>query len=256
MFSDFDAKARAEDGGRGRRTVSLLIAGAIFAGLAVAIGGAIATAHAVIERREREVAVEFATLDEPEPEPEPEPPPPPPEPRPRRARPASVANAVPIAIPDARPDEAEGELTGDAEIGPFGEGEEDGTDPPRPRPAPVLPPPPPEPPPGPPQPPPRPPSQERIDVSPPELLSGCQRPDRPPELEGATAETITIYVRVVIGPDGRVLRASIEESHALIPDEAVLVCVRDRIYEPAHLPDGTAVPYPLRYAFTFVPDVL
>ena len=88
------------------------------------------------------------------------------------------------------------------------------------------------------------------------MLSGCQRPDRPPELEGATAETITIYVRIVVGPDGRVLRATIEEPHPLIPDETVLVCVRDRVYQPAHLPDGTPVPYPLRYAFTFVPDVL
>ena len=42
----------------------------------------------------------------------------------------------------------------------------------------------------------------------------------------------------------------------LIADEALIACVEDRLYEPAHLPDGTPVPYPLRYAFTFRPDVL
>ncbi|MCZ7678230.1 MAG: energy transducer TonB [Sandaracinaceae bacterium] len=83
------------------------------------------------------------------------------------------------------------------------------------------------------------------------MLSGCSVPERPDSLEGATAETITIYVRLVIGPDGRVLRARIETSHPLVPDETILACVQTRMFEPAHLPDGTAVPYPLRYAFTF-----
>ncbi len=88
------------------------------------------------------------------------------------------------------------------------------------------------------------------------MLSGCPRPERPPGLEGATAETITLYVRVVVGPDGRILRARLERGHPLVPDDVVLACVRSRIYEAAHLPDGTPVPYPLRYAFTFRPDVL
>jgi hypothetical protein len=88
------------------------------------------------------------------------------------------------------------------------------------------------------------------------MLSGCATPERPSELEGATAETITVYVRLVIGPDGRVLRARVEEPHPLVPDAVLLTCVESRVYEPARLPDGTAVPYPLRYAFTFRPDVL
>ncbi len=256
MFSDFDASAKREEDGRGRRTVSLVLAALIFVGLAAGIAAAIATAHAVIERHERDVEVEFAALEVPEPEPEPEPPPPPIL-RPRASRPAGTMDAPPRSIPDARPEEAEGELGEGTDVGPYGEGDEDGTDPPRPRPSPVvILPPPPEPPPGPPRPPAPPPSQERMEVSAPELLSGCQRPERPEALEGATAETITIYVRLIVGPDGRVLRASIEEAHALIPDESVLACIRDRIYAPAHLPDGTPVPYPLRYAFTFRPDVL
>jgi hypothetical protein len=88
------------------------------------------------------------------------------------------------------------------------------------------------------------------------MLSGCSRPERPQALEGATAETITLYVRVIVGPDGRVLRARLEATHPLVPDDTVLGCVQSRVYEPARLPDGTAVPYPLRYAFTFRPDVL
>lgn len=259
MFSDFDAKARREDG-RGRQTVSLLLAGLIFVGLAIAIGFAIATAHAVVERRERDVDVEFAALEAPEPEPLPPPPPPPPPPparRPPRARAPSV-DAPPTAIPDARPAEREGELADPGEVGPSGseDGVEGGRGPIR-EPAPVRePPPPPPPPPGPPRPPAPPPSQERIEIAPPRMLSGCQTPERPESLEGATAETITIYVRVVIGPDGRVLRARIEAPHPLVPDATILSCVRSRVYEPAHLPDGTTVPYPLRYAFTFRPDVL
>jgi hypothetical protein len=256
MFSDFDAKAKREAGGRGRRSASLVIAGLIFAGLAGLISAAIATAHAVIERRQRDVEVEFAALEEPEVEPEPEPePPPPPPPRPR-ARLAAVIDRPPDAIPDERPPESEGELAEGAEIGSEW-GEEGGTEtaPPRPRAEPAPLPPPPAPP-AETRPPPRPPQQERIEISAPRMLSGCQTPERPPELETSTAETITIYVRLIVSPDGSVMSASIEESHPLVPDETVLACIRSRIYEPAKMPDGTPVPFPLRYAFTYRPDVL
>lgn len=260
MFSDFDTKAR-RDHERGRRTVALLLASVIFVGLAIAIGAAIATAHAVATRRERDVDVQFAAVEAPAPEPEPPPPPPPPPPperRPPRARPAAVVDAPPRSIPDQAPREAEGELVDPGDVGPSGseDGVEGGTGPVREPPAPPPTPPPPPPPPGPPEPPPRPPSQERIEVAPPRMLSGCSRPERPDGLEGATAETITIYVRVVVGPDGRVLRARIETSHPLVPNTPLLACVQSRIYEPAHLSDGTLVPYPLRYAFTFRPDIL
>lgn len=260
MFSDFDAKAKGDDE-RGRRTVSLVLAGILFVGLAAALAAAIATTQAVIERREREVAVEFASLEEAAPEPEPPPPPPPPPPpaerRPPRARPAAVVDGPPTSIPRDRAAEAEGDLADPGDVGPVGteDGVEGGTAP-APRVTPPAPPAPPAPPPGPPRPPPRPPEQERIEIAPPRMLSGCSVPERPDALEGATAETITIYVRLVIGPDGHVLRARIETSHPLIPDETILACVQTRRFEPAHLPDGTAVPYPLRYAFTFRPDVL
>ncbi|HEY8429022.1 MAG TPA: hypothetical protein VIL20_11635 [Sandaracinaceae bacterium] len=258
MFGDFDGKA-TRDGDRGRRSVSLVLAGLIFVGLVAAVGTSIATTHA-IERREHDVRVEFAPVPSSAPEPPPPPPaPPPPRPperRPRRARPTAVADAPPRSIPSEHAAEAEGELPEPDESGPPGseDGVEGGTDPaPRVEPPP---PPPPEPAPEPPRPPPRPPEQERIEIAPPRMLGGCAVPERPEALEGATAETITIYVRVVVGTDGRVLRASLERSHALIPDETILSCVRTRIYQPARLPDGTPVPYPLRYAFTFRPDVL
>ncbi|MEM9195195.1 MAG: hypothetical protein AAGF12_38840 [Myxococcota bacterium] len=67
------------------------------------------------------------------------------------------------------------------------------------------------------------------------------------------AETIRIDVRLLIGADGRVLDATILEGHPLVPDESILSCVREQIYEPAQLPDGTPVPYPFRLRYTFRP---
>jgi len=58
---------------------------------------------------------------------------------------------------------------------------------------------------------------------------------------------------VVIGADGRVLRATITDGHPLIPDDTILRCVQTRVYAPATL-EGTPVPYVLSYVFTFRPD--
>jgi len=60
---------------------------------------------------------------------------------------------------------------------------------------------------------------------------------------------------VVIGEDGRVMRATLTEGHELIPEATILSCVNTRIYEPATL-EGTPVPYVLTYVFTFRPDIL
>ena len=133
-------------------------------------------------------------------------------------------------------------------------GEEGGTGDAEVVPEPVAPPPP-EPPPGPPRPPRPPPQQERVEVRAPQRIGGCDAPERPSTLEGATAETIRIRVRVVVGEDGRVMRATVTEGHALVPDETVLSCVRTRLYEPATL-EGRPVPYVFTYVFTFRPDVL
>jgi hypothetical protein len=259
MFSDFDENARKEEG-RGRRTLSLILAGGIFVLLAAGVAAAVATAHQ-IARHEEEVDVEFAALDaaEPEPEPEPEPPPEPePEPPQRRRPPpaAAVSDAPPTSIPDERPAESEGELAEAGEVGPVDgspDGVEGGTgdavveEPVEPEP--------PEPPPGPPRPPRPPPQQERVEVQPPTLLSGCETPERPSTLEGQTAETIRIRVRVIVGADGRVLRATVTEGHELIPEETILECVNTRVFEPATL-EGRPVPYVMTYVFTFRPDIL
>ena len=249
MFSDFDDKAQKEEG-RGRRTVSLLLAGGIFVVLAAGVAAAVATAHQ-IARQDDDVDVEFATLDTPDvPEPEPEP-----ERRPRRPPPAAAAsNAPPASIPDARPDEREGALAEAGEVGPV-DGSEDGVEGGTgPVDEPVAPEPP-EPPPGPPTPPRPPPQQERVEVQPPRMLSGCQTPDRPDTLEGQTAETIRIRVRVVIDASGRVLRATITEGHERIPEDTILGCVNTRVYEPATL-EEMPVPYVMTYVFTFRPDIL
>ncbi|MBX3271704.1 MAG: hypothetical protein KF729_15665 [Sandaracinaceae bacterium] len=255
MFSDFDERAK-KDEGRGRRTVSLLLAGGVFSLLALAIAAAVAIRHEIV-RQERDLDVAFAVLEDvPEPvvEPEPEPE----RPQEARPRPAAATDGPPASIPDTRPPEADGALATATDVGPvdgtYGgvEGGE-GTGPaPRVEPE-LITPPPPAPPPGPPRPPRPPAEQERVEVRAPSMLSGCRTPERPASLEGATAETIRIRVRVVIGPDGRVLRATLVETHPLVPEETILGCVTTRVYQPATI-EGTPVPYVLSYVFTFRPD--
>jgi outer membrane biosynthesis protein TonB len=83
-------------------------------------------------------------------------------------------------------------------------------------------------------------------------VSGCRTPEIPDALHKAAA-TIQIDVRMLIGADGRVSAAKVVQSHPLIPDKLILDCVRAQIFEPAHLPDGTAVPYPFKRRFMFRP---
>jgi hypothetical protein len=155
---------------------------------------------------------------------------------------------APKSIPKDKPAEAEGELTDTEETGPIdgvvdGSGGEVVKHAPPPEPQPVAPPPPP---------PPAPLAQERETIEAPRFRSGCRAPEIPKALHKAAA-TIQIDVRLLVGADGRVTSAKIIRSHPLIPDELVLSCVRAQVFEPAHLPDGTAVPYPFRRRFMFRP---
>jgi hypothetical protein len=109
-----------------------------------------------------------------------------------------------------------------------------------------------EPAPPPPPPPPAPPQQQRETIERPRFLSGCRTPAIPHALHNAAA-TIQIDVRMLIGSDGRVGAATVVLSHPLVPDEIVLACARAQVFEPAHLPDGTAVPYPFKRRFLFRP---
>jgi hypothetical protein len=214
---------------------------------------AVATARAVV--REREVEVEFASLPPsppaPGPEPEVAPPPPPPPPAPRRERtrrPAARrdAMAAPDGIPEARPDESDGNLVEPGVTGPV-DGFTDGGDAEAP-PAPAPPPPPP--------PPPRvEPRQERIEVRRPEFLSGCRSPDVP-EAVRRQAATIRVLVQMLVLPDGTPGTVRVIEGHPLVPDALLIACARDQRFSPARLPDGTAVPYPFRRRFVFRPQNL
>jgi hypothetical protein len=247
MFDDFSEQNAKKKEGRGRRSLSAILSVGVFASLALGVGGAIA-AHKVRElRAKQDVDISFEEL------PKPKPPKPkvkaaaaPQGPRKAAARKPIVA---PKSIPAETPTEAEGELQEAEASGPVdgftdGEGTGDGN-------APVVqqtkveePPPPP---------PPAPPTQERDNsIVKPRYLSGCRTPDVPEALQKAAA-TIEIDVRMLIGSDGRVTAAKILKSHPLVPDDVVLTCVRAQVFEPAHLPDGTAVPFPFRRRFLFRP---
>jgi hypothetical protein len=243
MFDDFGDQQQSQEG-RGRQSVSAVLSLGIFGLIALGVGGAI-TAHQVHKRRaEQDVDVAFDDLPKVEA----------PKPKPL-VQAASVAQrkaaarrpvVAPKAIPKETPEEAEGNLGDAQDTGPV-EGFTDQGGPtvvaPPPAPAPALPPPPP---------PVAAASQERETISRPVFVSGCRAPVAPEGLLSSAA-TIQIDVRMLIGPDGRVLSAAVLQSNPLIPNELILACARNQVFEPAHLPDGTAVPYPFKRRFVFRP---
>lgn len=239
MFEDFERQSSVE--GRGRRGVSALLSIGVFGGLALAIGGAI-TAHQVHRQRmEREQQVTFAdlpTIQAPKPK--------------ALVRPKAAKRAVvrrqPVvdlkAIPTARPEEAEGDLAMADDTGAV-----DGiierkapppvalpAPPPPPRPEPVAPPA----------------EQERESIEAPRFVSGCRAPEVPPALL-SNAATIRIEIEMMIDENGKVSSARVLQSNPLVPDGLVLDCAKAQVFEPARLPDGTAVPYPFRRRFVFKP---
>jgi hypothetical protein len=241
MFEDFD-KSQTPSEGRGRMGASLLISAGIFLGIMAAIAAAIATARVVVKRRQRDVDVSFADMPRaPKPKLAQKP-----APGTRKAAPR-VSTRPPKEIPQEVPDEAEGKLAEAGATGPVegftdGAGDGKGT-------APAAPPPP-APPPLPPPPPMA--EQQTETIAQPKFVSGCRTPEIPDTLQG-TAATIQIEVRLLIAIDGTVTSATVLKSHPLIPDDVILRCARAQVFEPAHLPDGTAVPYPYRRRFVFRP---
>ncbi len=241
MFEEFD-KPKDTDG-RGRQGVSALLSVAVFGGMALLIGGAV-TAHQVHKRRlEQEQQVTFADLPTIK------------APKPRalvkaKTMKKAVARAAPVVnlkeIPAVRPEEAEGDLAQAEDTGAV-----DGVieakaappaAPPDVAPAPVAKDEPVAPP----------PEQERETIAAPEFLSGCRAPETPEALL-ANAATIRIEVQMMIDSSGRVVSAKILQAHPLVPDQMVLDCARAQVFAPAHLPDGTSVPYPYRRRFVFKP---
>jgi outer membrane biosynthesis protein TonB len=67
------------------------------------------------------------------------------------------------------------------------------------------------------------------------------------------AATIRIEVEMMIDEKGAVVSARVVQSNPLIPDELVLSCAKAQVFEPAHLQDGTPIPYPFRRRYVFKP---
>jgi hypothetical protein len=224
MFEDFD-KSKASKEGRGRMGVSFLISGGIFVGIAAALAGAIATARVVVRRQQRDVEVAFANLPRaPKPKPVVKA-------QPGRRKAAAPVARPPTAVPQERPEEAEGELAEAGKVGPvegFTDGQAGGGG------GKGLP------------------QQVTETIEEPKFLSGCRAPEIPDALT-STAATIEIDVRMLVDARGMVRSAEVLKSHPLVPDELILTCARAQVFKPAHLPDGTPVPYPFRRRFVFLP---
>jgi hypothetical protein len=223
MFEDFD-KSKASKEGRGRMGLSFLISGGIFVGIMAALAAAIATARVVVKRQQRDVEVAFANLQRaPKPKPVVKA-------QPGRRKAAAPTTRPPSAVPQERPEEAEGELAEAGKVGPvegFTDGEGGGGGRGLPQ-------------------------QVTETIEEPTFVSGCRAPEIPDALT-ATAATIEIDVRMLIDVRGQVRSAEIIKSHPLVPDDVILLCARAQVFRPAHLPDGTPVPYPYRRRFVFLP---
>ena len=244
MFEDFDKSQKPAEG-TGRLLGSYLISAGIIVGVAATLAATIATATVIVKKR-RDVEVSFADLP---------PPPPKPKVKPKKAAPGARKLAVrqklaaPTEIPAEQPSEAEGQLASAGDTGPVegfvsGTADEGGGGEAKPVEAPPPAPPAPEAPPE---------DQEIQRITAPQFLSGCRTPEIPDDIV-TTAATIQIEVRMLIGSDGHVADAKVVKSHPLIPDDLILRCARAQIFEPAHLPEGLAVPYPFKRRFTFKPS--
>jgi hypothetical protein len=245
MFDDF-GQDRTNKEGRGRRSLSAVLSLGVFGALAVGVGGAIAAHQVQKQRAEKDLDVSFDDLPQVKA----------PKPKPVVRAPAPVARkstsrkpvVAPREIPKDKPAEAEGDLAETEESGPIDGLAEPSSGPEVAKPVQSE-----APPPVPPPPPPvAPPQQERESIAAPRFLSGCRSPEIPLALHKAAA-TIQIDVRMLIGADGRVSAAKVVQSHPLVPDQLILDCVHAQLFEPAHLPDGTAVPYPFKRRFVFRP---
>ncbi|KPK53187.1 MAG: hypothetical protein AMJ63_07170 [Myxococcales bacterium SG8_38_1] len=238
MFSDFDDKKKESTEERGRMGLSLALSAVVYVVAAVGVAAAVATAKVVVDRQERDVEIQFAAAPTPMEKEKPKPKPKVIEkkqaPKEVEAEPGQKRGlSAPQEIPDEELQEAsEGRLADVEEInidemigGGGSEGKKKKTGP----------------------------RQRRETVARPKYLGGCRAPDVPPEVRAA-AETIRVRVRLLVMPDGVPVKAEMEQSHTLIPDDVILKCALAQRFEPARLPDGTAVPYPYRRQFTFKPS--
>jgi len=235
MFKDFQDGDKREQEGRGRMGLSLAVSAVVYALVGLGIVAAIATAKVVVDKRERDIAIQFASAPT---APEKEKPKPKPKPKEevqkveKREPGQQRGLSAPTEIPDEELQEASGgrlaeveEINIDEMIGGGGSDGKKKTGP----------------------------RQIREEVSPPKYLGGCPAPEIPAAVR-TSAETIRVRVRLLIMPDGVPIKAEMEQSHPLIPDDSIIRCALAQRFEPARLPDGTAVPYPYRRQFTFKPS--
>jgi hypothetical protein len=203
----------------------------------VGVAAAVATAKVVVDRQERDVEIQFAAAPTPEKKEQPKPKPKviekKEEPKEIKAEPGEKRGlSAPQEIPDEELQEAsEGRLADVEEINIddlIGGGGSEGKKKTGPR-------------------------QRRETVQRPKFLGGCSAPEVPVAVR-TSAQTIRIRVRLLIMPDGIPSKAEMEQSHELVPDESIIRCALAQRFEPARLPDGTAVPYPYRRQFTFKPS--
>ena len=96
------------------------------------------------------------------------------------------------------------------------------------------------------------PEQQREEILAPQFISGCRAPEVPSALL-SNAATIRIDVTMLVDSAGRVTSAKVLNPNPLIPDQSIIQCAMAQLYKPAHLPDGTKVPYPVRRRFVFKP---
>ncbi len=237
MFKDFQDGDKPEQEGRGRMGVSLAVSAVVYVLAGLGIVAAVATAKVVVDKRERDIAIQFASAPT---APEEEKPKPKPKPKPKeevqkveKREPGQQRGlSAPTEIPDEELQEASGgrlaeveEINIDEMIGGGGSDGKKKTGP----------------------------RQIREEVSRPKYLGGCPAPEIPADVR-TSAETIRVRVRLLIMPDGVPIKAEMEVSHPLIPDDSIIRCALAQRFEPARLPDGTAVPYPYRRQFTFKPS--
>jgi hypothetical protein len=235
MFSDFDKTKKESNESRGRMGLSLAVSSLVYVIAGLGVAAAVATAKVVVDRQERDVDVQFAVAPTPVEQERPKPKPIKKKEAPKevKAEPGQKRGlSAPQEIPDEELQEAsDGRLAEVEEINideMIGGGGSKGKKKSGPR-------------------------QRRETVRRPKFLSGCRAPEVPLEVR-SSAETIRVRVRLLIMPDGVPVKAEMEASHALIPDESILKCALAQRFEPARLPDGTAVPYPYRRQFTFKPS--
>ncbi len=239
MFEDFEPKNGLKDGRR--FGLSLLVSGLCYAALGGGVVLASAAARKVVQEEEL-VQIEFTPPPEPVAEPEPPPPPPPEATPPPSARPKVQRQelAPPKEIPKEKPPESDAKLVDAPEPGSGQEGFLDGVvggtgTAPAAVPAPPPPPPPP--------PPPAPKAQGPVHL-PETATAPVAKPNNvPPEYPESARKSgmqAVVVAKVVIAADGRVTSVEIMRGPDVFhePVKRALLAWR---YEPARLPDGTAI---------------